>query len=80
MSLVFETAIYFDIGSEAAVIWADTPVGGRFRLAVAPSYIRQCRRGRLRGALQQTVRVNFPRFRELAEAAFLRGECELLLS
>ena len=39
MSLIFEDTIDFDPQTDDAIIWADTPGGGRFRVRVTPQYI-----------------------------------------
>ncbi len=58
MSLIFEDTIHFDPQTDDAIIWADTPGGGRFRVRVTPQYIFRHwnPRGRLRAELEGASR------------------------
>jgi hypothetical protein len=36
--MIFDRTVSFEVGTGRAILWADTPLGGRFRVVLDPRY------------------------------------------
>ena len=80
--MIFDRTVSFEVGSGRAILWADTPLGARFRVVIDPRYaidLWGLRRPVEPVKFAAAIREHMDEITKAATAAFADGELVLEL-